>query len=126
MAEMSVIWLRVAAALYSLGWLHSIVTVMQRRDHLFRYALFAARAGVLLHLVSIVEKGLVTGRCPIANFYESCSMCAFLIMALFLFVHWRYKIESFSVAIFPLVFVMTLIASMEQPVAAWPSPAIRN
>ena len=94
MAEMSVIWLRVAAALYSLGLLHSILTLTQRRDNLFRYALGAARAGVLLHLVSVIEEGLITGRCPIANFYETLSMCALIVMSLFLVVHWRYKIES--------------------------------
>jgi hypothetical protein len=33
-------------------------------------------------------------------------MCALIIMTLFLVVHWRYKIESFSVFIFPLIFVM--------------------
>jgi ABC-type transport system involved in cytochrome c biogenesis permease subunit len=126
MAELSVIWLRVAAALYSLGLLHSILTLTQRRDSLLRYALGAARAGVLLHLVSVIQEGLITGRCPIANFYETLSMCALTIMALFLVVHWRYKIESFSVFMFPLVFVMTLVATMGRPVAAWSSPAVRN
>ena len=41
MAEMSVIWLRVAAALYSLGLLHAILTLVRRREHLFRVALGA-------------------------------------------------------------------------------------
>src|SRR5690242_14483272 len=126
MAEMSVIWLRIAAALYSLGLLHSIFSVTQRRESLFRYALAAARAGVLLHLVSVIEEGLITGRCPITNFYETMAMCSLIIMALFLGVHWRYKIESFSVLIFPLAFVMTLVAAMGRPIAAWSSPAIRN
>ena len=126
MAELSVIWLRVAAALYSLGLLHSILTLTQGRDSLLRYALGAARAGVLLHLVSVIEEGLITGHCPIANFYETLSMCALTIMGLFLVVHWRYKIDSFSVFMFPLVFVMTLVATMGRPVAAWSSPAIRN
>ena len=126
MAEMSVIWLRVAAALYSVGLLHSILTVTQQRESLFRYALSAARVGALLHLVSIIEEGLVTGHCPIANLYETMSMCALLIMGLFLFVHWRYKMESLSVFLFPLVFVMTLVATMARPVAVWSSPAIRS
>ena len=98
---MSVIWLRVAAALYSLGLLHSILSVTQRRDGLLRYALAAARIGVLLHFVSVIEEGLITGHCPIANLYERMSLCALLVMALFLAVHWRYKIESFSAFIFP-------------------------
>src|SRR5882762_1623546 len=126
MAEMSVIWLRVAAALYSLGLLHSILSIARKRESLFPAALGAVRIGAVLHLVSIVDEGLITGRCPIANFYETMSMCALLIVSLFLFVHWRYKIESFSVIIFPLVFLMTLVASMGRPVAAWSSQGVRN
>ena len=41
MAEMSVIWLRVAAALYSVGLLHAILTLTRRKEHLFRVALGA-------------------------------------------------------------------------------------
>ena len=51
--------------------------------------------------MSVIEEGLITGHCPIANLYETMSMCALIIMALFLVVHWRYKIESFSVFLFP-------------------------
>src|SRR5258708_15809230 len=126
MAEMSVIWLRVAAALYSLGLLHSILAVTQRREGLFRYALAATRAGALLHLVSIIEEGLLTGHCPVSTFYEIMSLGALIIVTVFLFIHWRYKMDSFSVFLFPLAFVMTLVATMGRPVAAWSSPAIRS
>jgi len=126
MAEMSVIWLRVAAALYSIGLLHSILAISERRANLFRYALSAARVGVVLHLVSIIEEGLITGRCPVGTLYEVLSMCAAAIMATFLLIHWRYKLESFSVFLFPLVFVMTLVSTMARPVSAWANPAIRS
>jgi ABC-type uncharacterized transport system permease subunit len=53
-------------------------------------------------------------------------MCAFLIAVLYLFVHWRYKVESLSVFIFPLVFVMALVATLGNPVSAWSSPVVRN
>ena len=92
MAEMSVIWLRVAAALYSVGLVHAIFAITQRRANLFRGALAAARVGVLFHFVSVIEEGLITGHCPIANLYETMSLCALIVMALFLVVHWRYKI----------------------------------
>ena len=81
MAEMSVIWLRVAAALYSLGLLHAILTLVRKREHLFRLALVAFAVATVLHFVSIVEEGLLTNRCPITNFYETLSMCAFLLGA---------------------------------------------
>jgi hypothetical protein len=81
MAEMSVIWLRVAAALYSLGLLHAILTLVRRREYLFRLALAAIAFGAIFHFVSIIEEGIATNRCPIANFYETLSMCAFLVVA---------------------------------------------
>ena len=126
MAEMSVIWLRVAAALYSLGLLHAILTLIRKREHLFRVALGAFSIAAVLHFVSIVEEGLLENHCPITNFYETLSMCAFLITVIFLFVHWRYKLESLSVFIFPLVFVMVLVSTMGNPVSAWTSRAVRN
>ena len=126
MAEMSVIWLRVAAALYSLGLLHAILTLIRRRQGLFRVALAAFALGGVFHFVSIVEEGVRFDRCPIANFYETLSMCAFLIVALYLFIHWRYKAPSLGVFIFPLVFVMSMVATLGNPVSAWSSPVMRN
>jgi ABC-type transport system involved in cytochrome c biogenesis permease subunit len=127
MAEMSIIWLRVAAGLYSVGLLDSILTIIQRRAHLFRVALWALALAGVFHLVSIVEQGIATDRFPASGFYESMSLCAFLITALFLFIYWRYRLESLSVFIFPLVFVMTLVASLGRPVSAsWSSRTVRD
>jgi len=126
MAEMSVIWLRVAAALYSIGLLHAILTLVRRREHLFRVALAAFGIGSIFHFVSIIEEGILKNRCPITNIYETLSMCAFLITVLYLFIHLRYKLESLSVFIFPLVFVMALVATLGNPVSAWSSPVVRN
>jgi ABC-type transport system involved in cytochrome c biogenesis permease subunit len=96
----------VAAAPYSLGLLHAILTLVRKREHLFRVSLTALSIGAVLQCVSI------------GNFYETLSMCAFLITTLFLFVYWRYKTESLSVFIFPLIFVMTLVSTLGNPVDA--------
>jgi hypothetical protein len=96
MAEMSAIWLRVAAALYSVGLLHAILTLVRKREHRFHVSLTALSIGAVLHGVSIVEEGLLMNHCPIA----------------FLAVYWRYKTESLGVFIFPLVFVMTPVATL--------------
>ena len=87
MADMSVIWLRVAAALYSIGLLHAILTLVRRREHLFRVALGAFILGGVFHFVSIIEEGVVNHRCPIATVYETLSMCAFLVVVLYLAVY---------------------------------------
>jgi ABC-type uncharacterized transport system permease subunit len=126
MAEMSVIWLRVAAALYSIGLLHAILTLVRRREHLFRVALAAFSLGSVFHCVSIIEEGLLNHRCPIANFYETLSMCAFLVVVVYLGVHFRYKLPSLSVFIFPLVFVMSLVATFGNPVTSFSSPILKS
>jgi ABC-type uncharacterized transport system permease subunit len=126
MAAMSVIWLRVAAALYSVGLLHAILMLVRRREHLFRVALGAFALGSVFHFVSIVEEGILSNRCPITNFYETLSMCAFLVAIVYLFVQWRYRMESLSAFIFPLVFVGSLVATLGNPVNAWSSPVVRN
>ena len=70
MAEIGVFWLRVAAALYSLGLLHAILTLVRRRDSLFRVALGAFGLGAVFHLVSIIDDG--PRRCQsIAPRYEA-------------------------------------------------------
>src|SRR5438105_484320 len=126
MAEMSVMWLRLAAALYSVGFLHSMLTLIRKREHLFRPAFAVFCIGAVFHFVSIIEEGLLTNHCPIQNFYETLSMCAFLVVLVFLGVYWRYRVESLSVFIFPLVFVMALVATLGNPVSAWSSPVVRS
>lgn len=123
---MSVIWLRVAAALYSLGLLHAILTLVRRREHLFRVALWGFVGGSVFHFVSIVEEGIRSNQCPITNIYETLSMCAFLIVVLYMVAHWRYRLASLSVFVFPLVFVMSLVATLGNPVSSWSSPLVRS
>jgi ABC-type transport system involved in cytochrome c biogenesis permease subunit len=126
MAAMSVMWLRVAAVLYSVGLLHAILMLVRRREHLFRPALAAFSLATVFHFVSIVEEGVINHRCPVDNFYETLSLCAFLVAILFLFVQWRYHMSSLSAFIFPLISVASLVATLGNPVNAGTSPVVLN
>ncbi|MBV9158734.1 MAG: cytochrome c biogenesis protein CcsA [Acidobacteriaceae bacterium] len=123
---MSVLWLRTAAALYSCGLLYALVYLFRKSTRLFTPALIAFAAGTVFHLVSIIELRAQTGHLPLNNFYETSSMCAFLIAALFLLAYTYYRIAIFGVCLFPVVFFMTLIGATEFPVASWSSPQLRS
>ena len=125
MHEMAVFWLRVATALYGVGLLHVMAVLLRRKAGFLKPALFAFLVGAVLHFVAIVEMTIAIGHLPVDNFFESATVCAFLIAVLFLFVYWRYDAASLSVCIFPLVFVMTQVGAMETPIAAWPSTNVR-
>jgi ABC-type transport system involved in cytochrome c biogenesis permease subunit len=126
MIDSGIFWLRVAACLYALGLLHSILSVLRHKQSVFRMALGAFRVAVVLHAVAIVDFAMAYHHVPVANPYQALSLCAFLIALVFLVVEWRYRFSSTSVVLFPLVFVMTLVAAMERPVATWPDPRVRD
>jgi ABC-type uncharacterized transport system permease subunit len=123
---MSVLWLRTAAALYSCGLLYALFYLFRRSTRFFPAALIAFAAGAIFHLVSLVELRSETGHLLFRNFYETSSVCAFLIAVIFLVAYSYYRIAIFSICLFPLVFFMTLIGITEFPVASWNSPAIRG
>ena len=60
MGESSLLWLRVAAGLYSLGLIDAIVTVLRRRESLFRVAIVAFGLGgiALSYYMYVVNKAL--------------------------------------------------------------------
>lgn len=123
---MSTFWLRVAVALYAAGLAHALLVILHRQSKIFRFALGLFSIGVVLHMVALVERAVALGHLPLDNFFESLSVCAFLIAMLFLFVYFRYDFGSLAVFIFPLVFVMALISAMEIPVSGWASPKVRD
>jgi ABC-type transport system involved in cytochrome c biogenesis permease subunit len=123
---MSVLWLRTAAALYSCGLLYALIYLFRKNTALFRPALLAFGAGTIFHLVSIIELWAEMGHLPLNNFYETSSVCAFLLAVVFLITHTKYRISIFGVCVFPLVAFMTLIGATEFPVAKWSSPQVRS
>jgi ABC-type uncharacterized transport system permease subunit len=126
MQDMGVFWLRVAAVFYSVGLLHAILVISLRRASLFRVAIGAFYTGVVLHVVSAVEMTHTLHHLPVNSFIESASLCALLFGLAFLIVYWRYKFSSLAVFIFPVVFLLTMLGSMETPVASWPNERVRD
>ena len=126
MQETGILWLRVAAVLYSLGLAHAILVITARRSGLFRAAMLAFYTGVVLQAVAVVESSVALGHLPVNNFFETSSLCALIIGISFLVVYQHYRFSGLSVFIFPVVFLLTLISSMETPVASWPNPRLRD
>jgi len=106
--ESSVFWLRVAACLYAVGLLHSILVLVRHGQSVFSVARVTFRIAVVLHGVAIVDR-LLAG-----SGYQTLSVGAFLIAVVFLMVEWRYRFTGPSVALFPMVFGMTLVSAMER------------
>jgi ABC-type transport system involved in cytochrome c biogenesis permease subunit len=126
MGESSIIWLRVAAGLYLIGLFDSVLTVLRRKRMPVHAAMGACGLGALFQLVSIVDQWMALGQFPVSDIFQTMSFCSWVIMVAFLALYYRYKAASFSVFIFPVVFLMTLVAALRSQSSAWSNPTIRS
>jgi ABC-type uncharacterized transport system permease subunit len=126
MQDMPTFWLRAAVVLYAVGLLQAVATVLTRRSRAFGPAMGAFLVGAVLHGVSIVERTRLMGHLPVENFFHTASLCAMVMAVAFLFLNWRYRFESLGVFLFPLVFVLTLLGSMTEPVDTWTNSRVRD
>ena len=123
---MSVFWLRAAVALYAVGLLHALQVALRKGAGIFRPAIAAFYVGIVLHCVALVEASRGHSLFAGGGFHNSISLCAVLLACLFVYVYWRYRFESLGVFVFPIVFVMTGVASMQSPVGHWTNQTARD
>jgi cytochrome c-type biogenesis protein CcsB len=104
--------LRLALALYSVGLVHSVLTVLRRKQTLFKPAVVATLLGFACHATSIALRARDLQSLPITQVADSTSVFAALAVLAFLLVYWKYRISSLDVFAFPAIFVMTFIANL--------------
>ena len=111
-AAMYVLLLRLALGLYSVGLAHSILTALNKKQTLFRPALYAVMGGFVLQVASIILRANEVHYLPLTQRYEAFSFFAALATLGFLVAHLKYRAAPLSVFAFPLIFVMTFIANL--------------
>ena len=112
---MSTFFLRLTIALYSVGLLHSFLTIITRKKTLFRVAMAGIGLGFISHGLSILFAWIELDHPPITDNHGALSFFAFVIVLAFLISYARYRLESLSVFVFPLVFILTLAANLISP-----------
>src|SRR5438093_1978505 len=115
---MHVILLRLALALYSVGFAHSVLTALKKKQTFFQPALAAVFAGFILHVASIALRALDVHYLPLTQQYEAFSFFGALTTLGFLIAYAKYRIAPLSVFAFPLIFIMTFVANLVYDPAA--------
>jgi ABC-type uncharacterized transport system permease subunit len=113
---MPILWLRVALGCYAVGLLYALVTLTRTSELLSKLALHAAYLGMVFHFVALAEAMRLSGQIALTSVHNSESVLAFLIMVVFMVVYMVYKTTSPGIVVFPLVFLLTLVAAAgDQP-----------
>lgn len=115
MPGMYVLLLRLALGLYSVGLAHSVLTALNKKQTLFRPALYSVMGGFVLQVASIVMRAAEVHYLPLTQRYEAFSFFGALATLGFLVAHLKYRIAPLSVFAFPLIFVMTFFANLVHP-----------
>jgi cytochrome c-type biogenesis protein CcsB len=123
---MHVVLLRLALGLYFVGFAHSALTALKKKQTLFGPALVAVCVGFALQVASIVLRASEVHYLPLTQQFEKFSFFGALVTLGFLIAYAKYRIASLSVFVFPLIFVMTFIANLHyNPTASIP-PVLRS
>src|ERR1700745_1495159 len=104
-------WLRVALSLYGVGLLYALASFWGGRKGLTRITLPAVGLGMVFHFVSIVENAMFSGTWAPTSMHGLESLLAFVLMVFFFVVYARFRATSPGLAVFPLVFWLTLSAA---------------
>jgi cytochrome c-type biogenesis protein CcsB len=114
-----------ALALYAIGTLMIVPSVIRRRPSLSPAALGALGLGLLLHGASLGVHSAQLHRLPITDVRSALSFFAFLATVAFFLVYLRYRIISLGLFMVPLVFLLTLVSAL-QPGHSFDSPSFRS
>jgi len=121
--QTTLLWL--ALAVYGLGILLALPSVVRRRPSLPPAALGALGLGLALHAAAFAASVAATRRLPVMDVRSALSFFAFLVTVAFFFAYLRYRIAALGIFMLPLVFVLTLVSAL-RPEDSFRSPAFRG
>jgi ABC-type transport system involved in cytochrome c biogenesis permease subunit len=110
--QITLLWL--AVAVYGVGIVMTIPSVIRRRASLHPASLVALGLGLGLHGAAFVFPAVQTLRLPVTDVRSALSFFALLVTGAFFFVYLRYRITALGLFMLPLVFVLTLISGFRR------------
>lgn len=126
MTDLSLVWLRASALLYTLAFFHPVLVLLRRTRREFAPARPAFQTAAVLHFVAIVERSAALGQLAANNFFETASLCALILAVVYLFIDWRYRFDGLCIFFFPLVTVLAWIGAAGAPASAWEQQNLRG
>lgn len=121
--QVTLLWL--AVAVYGLGIVLTLPSLVRRRPSLGPAALASLGLGLLLHAAALVIAAVASRRMPVTDVRSALSFFAFLVTLAFFLAYLRYRIAALGLFMLPLVFVLTLISALH-PVEPFSSAAFRG
>ena len=87
------------------------IFLIHRKHWVSLASMGAVGSGLLAQTIFIVLRSIETGHGPYTDSFEVAVFCSWLIVGVYLFLHWHYKIKDLGAFAVPLVFLILLNAA---------------
>ena len=108
---MGTIFLNITLICYLTASIGYFVFLVYRMHWVSGASLGSVGIGLAFHTAFMGLRSMETGHGPYTNSFEVGVFCSWIIVGLFLFLHWRYKIKDLGAFAIPLVFLILLYAA---------------
>jgi cytochrome c-type biogenesis protein CcsB len=109
---MNLIFFEIALVIYLIGMATALAYLITLRKPLSWISNLALGIGFLLHTSALVSRYLEAGYTPITNLHEALSFFAWAIIAVYLIMQMKYRVEVLAAFVSPLAIIMILLASI--------------
>lgn len=109
---MNLIFFEIALVIYLIGLAAALAYLITLKKLLSWISSLAIGLGFLMHTSALVFRYLEAGYTPITNLHEALSFFAWSIIAVYLLLQMKYRVEVLGAFISPLAIIMILLASI--------------
>lgn len=99
----------IAIWLYAITWLNSKLTLLKKLGSFFLLL------SLIFLTIALVFRGIALNFFPLTNLYESLVIFAWAVIAAYLFLEWKFKIDSFGWVVSAFLLMVFLYASWLPP-----------
>jgi cytochrome c-type biogenesis protein CcsB len=109
---MNVLFFQAALFLYLFGTGASLAYLILLRKRFCQLGTIALTGGFIVHSLALVSRYLEAGHTPITNLHESLSFFAWSIVAVYLLLNLKYRVDVLAAFISPIAAVLIILASL--------------
>src|SRR5262245_28531061 len=119
-------YLALALAFYAIGAVHVLMHALTRRQLLTSWTVVATLGGFVLHTAELQQRWTETGHFPAVGLHDGSSFLAWATVLAFLLVYVRTREEVLGLVIYPVVFLLVLVANLAAPETNRPELMLRS
>jgi cytochrome c-type biogenesis protein CcsB len=109
------VYLVLTLVLYAVGAVSVLLQALTRRRLLTSWTVSATLAGFAVHTAALSQRWTEVGHFPAVGLRDASSLLAWTIVLAFLMVYTRTRVEALGLAVYPMAFLLVLVANLVVP-----------